>query len=219
MTNHFAPVDPIVRTVDLCRWGVIVGLVAVLVAFKPAPPNKPAGPKPGQTWLQTPADGATVQAGIVKFAGTGPKGVKVEVVENGRIVASGLCDAKGEWKASGKLFGTGPTVVFVRPVAFNGRQSRNFDLKVKGRSPQTLFITKPKDNDDLGSGRFTIMGKGKPGDTVILAYARKSIAKVTVAPDGTWEYAAKLIPDEEGEIRAISKAEGEITLVFVTGPG
>lgn len=204
--------------VDIGRCTIILALAVSLFFVRPAHSESPTKPvSPDQPWIDKPPTTVPLKAGIVTFEGSGPKGRKVEIVENGRVIAEGWCNDHGRWKANGKVLGDGESAVFVRAV--DGLQSRSWVYKLVGHAEPTLAISNPQDDDDIKSGKLTVSGTGKPGDEVLLVYNGRAIQKVTVGNDGKWSTPVNVTATEEGTFKAYSKAEGEICEVVVRGNG
>ena len=205
---------------DIVRLVIVTGLSAYLVANKGALNNTFAKitAAPDQPWIDLPKPGSTVKAGIVEFSGSGPNGVTVEVLENGRIVAEAVVKDR-TWKAKGKLFGGGETKVFVRQVGGKSKASPAVPLTIKGSVPQSTRFTNPIDADYITKGEITLKGKGAPNDTLLLSYNGRRLETVKVNSEGIWWKRVWIeFPTESGEFRAKSDAQGEIATVYVAGP-
>lgn len=209
--------DPVALMVDVGRWVVIasLGISLFFSGSQPVAPSRPVSSD--QPWIESPRPESKIDAGKIPFQGTGPAGSKVEIVENGRIIAEAWTGADRKWKAVGKVLGTGKSPILVRVIG--GKQSPAWMYDIKGQAKRTLFITNPKEDDDIGTGSLTVSGKGTPGDEILLAYGGKAIARIKVGSSGMWAKEIRVFAQEESFFKAYSQTEGEIVVVFVTGAG
>lgn len=209
-------------TVTLLKIGVLASGGALLYFTRPVEsketPRTP--PSPNHPMIVTPAPGGTVKAGIVEFSGVGKPGTKLEILSNGKIVAYGWVGKDRQWKATGKVLGPGETPVFVRTSATLSYQSPTQRLNVQGQVPQTLFVTAPSDDQFLDPGTVNVAGTAAPGDDILVSYNGRAVAKAKAASNGKWSTSFRAShPSEQGEVRAISKAQKEIVNVVVKGHG
>lgn len=205
---------------DIVRLIIVTGLSAYLVANKGALNNtfERIVAATDQPWINSPKPNASVKAGIVTFSGSGPNGITVEVLENGRIIAESVVK-DNSWTAKGKLFGEGETKIFVRQVGGKSKASPAMPITVVGKVSQTTRFTNPIDADYITKGAIVLKGKGKPMDTLSLQYNGRKLDTVKVNSEGIWWKRVWIeFPAESGEFRARSEAEGEIATVYVAGP-
>ncbi|MBS1713493.1 MAG: hypothetical protein JST30_04070 [Armatimonadetes bacterium] len=198
----------------------VVGVLAIVLwAFKPvSAPDKPS--TPDQPWITEPSEGSTVEAGITAFRGTAPKKSKLEVIENGRIVCVAWTKPDGSWSGRGKLFGGGKAEVFVKVVGGTAKQSPVRTFQVSGDATQTLTITNPTEDDEPLMPKVTLFrGTGRPDDVILVSFNGKALFKTKVRSDGIWTKTVKVPSPEKIEIRAESKAEGEIVFLKLLGVG
>jgi len=206
-------------TRTIVKTAVVALLGVVLWAGKPvSAPDRPADPD--QPWITAPAEGSTVRAGILEFQGTAPQKSKLEVIENGRIVCVAWAKPDGTWKGRGKLFGGGKAEVFVKVVGGTAKQSPVRTFKVSGESTQTLTLTNPTEEDEPLMPKVTLFrGTGRPDDTILVSFNGRALFKTKVRSDGIWTKTVKVPSPEKIEIRAESKAEGEIVFLKLLGVG
>ncbi len=205
------------QKVDISRIVVMAILGTVLLVTRPASSGPMKSASPDQPTIDYPSPNSKVNAGITEFKGHGKPSTKIEVLENGRILAEGWVGTNREWKATGKLRGSGRTAIFVR--GNQGLQSPPFEIVVNGSVSSTLEILKPQDQEYLESGLIEISGKGKPGNEILISYNGRAIGKVNVNESGKWAKTVRLVSMEQGIFKAYDKSEGEIVIAFTTGPG
>lgn len=212
LPSHIEPADGVRFLVMLTVGGYVFINRDLLVRTDPVwhHPDLPA--------ITRPVRNSAIKAGLVEFEGTGVDGETVEVVENGRIVGISRVQDK-KWKVSGKVFGEGPTTVYVRALG-TGLQSALVPINVEGKVEPTLIVLKPADKEFLDPGRTMFKGLAKPGDEIIVSYNGSLKFRTIADAQGHWWKAVDFeLPVRHATVRAQSKAQGEIVEVRVTGSG
>lgn len=209
---HAEPLDGVRLLVVLVFGGYVGANLKALGIDAPSKPN------PGIPQMVKPGRDSMIPAGMTEFSGVGKEGNEVEVLENGRVVGVGVV-TNGQWTVRGKMFGPGKTTVFVRALG-TGLQSALVPLTVKDRIEPTLNLLRPTDKEYIVAGRYMFKGTAKPGDEIEVYYNGAIKFKVKANADGKWWKALTFEqPAEIAPVRAVSRAEGEIVEVRVTGPG